>query len=864
MKKTLCLILALIAASPLFAADSLNVKSFVPQWLLAGPMEVLKPAFSDRPNLKEATFDIKEMLEALNLPETATVRDGNMYGGKFGVNHAWKPIKTDTEGEVSLVRKKTESHEAFVMAAFLDVTRFSPLDFEVVSPIPFALYLNGERIAGRNTASKPEKAEAVKANSKIEPGKHLVLLKLLAAPDSIENIAVSVRYKQKEGHDQPLWSLNPVKRKNIGHVLEGVRVSGVQLSPDGKRYLISYAEVSPPEGNRKQWHEILDFQSNTHIYSFRHAGISQLKFHPQGRGISYLAGPGDNRQLLLFDPADGSETVLLSDTKDFGSYHWSPDGSKLLYTLSERDKPDEKKLRKIEGMPDRWPWYRTRSQLYLLDIKTGFTQPLTHGYLGSSFMDFSPDGKRILFTQSMPVFNERPYSRQLVMEMNLSTNTVDTLWTSGHGAGASYSPEGKRLLVTGSAALFDGAGNALPEGLIPNDYDTQAYIYNLETKQITPITRSFKPKILEAQWSRHDGKIYFRTEDKTLKTLYVFDPVRNKFDLLPARAEIVLGFDIAHSAPSLVYHGNSIQEPEKAFSMNTRNLSGKLLSDPEKEVFADVLFGQTKEWQMTASTGQTVYGQVYYPPGFDAERKYPMIVYYYGGTNPVDRAFRGRYPKNYFAAHDYVVLVLNPSGATGYGQEYAALHVNNWGITVADEIIEGTKAFLDQHPYIDRDAVGNIGASYGGFMTMLLSTRTDIFAASISHAGISSISSYWGEGYWGYLYSSAATADNFPWNNHEIYVEQSPLFNADKVNTPLLLLHGDRDTNVPPGESIQMYTALKLLGKTVEYIEVPGQDHTILDYRKRILWQKTIMSWFDKWLKNQPEWWDELYPERKL
>ena len=87
----------------------------------------------------------------------------------------------------------------------------------------------------------------------------------------------------------------------------------------------------------------------------------------------------------------------------------------------------------------------------------------------------------------------------------------------------------------------------------------------------------------------------------------------------------------------------------------------------------------------------------------------------------------------------------------------------------------------------------------------------DIFAAAISHAGISDITSYWGEGYWGYSYSALATANSYPWNARDIYVEQSPLFHADKINTPILFLHGSVDTNVPVGESIQMFTALKLL-----------------------------------------------------
>ena len=134
-----------------------------------------------------------------------------------------------------------------------------------------------------------------------------------------------------------------------------------------------------------------------------------------------------------------------------------------------------------------------------------------------------------------------------------------------------------------------------------------------------------------------------------------------------------------------------------------------------------------------------------------------------------------------------------------------------------------------------------------------------LFSAAVSHAGISALSSYWGEGYWGYAYSAVATQGAFPWNRKDIYVDQSPLFQADKVNTPILLTHGTSDTNVPPGESYQFYTALKILGKEVELLEVPGQDHWVLDYEKYLEWKYSIMAWFDKHLKKETNWWESIH-----
>ena len=303
---------------------------------------------------------------------------------------------------------------------------------------------------------------------------------------------------------------------------------------------------------------------------------------------------------------------------------------------------------------------------------------------------------------------------------------------------------------------------------------------------------------------------------------------------------------------------------DRVYTVNTANKRVTLVEDMNRAILKGVDMGECKAWDFVNSRGDTICGRYYLPPHFDANKKYPLVVNYYGGCSPTSRFFETRYPHHAYAALGYIVYVLQPSGAVGFGQEFSSRHVNTAGDGVADDIIEGTKRFIADHPYIDGRKIGCIGASYGGFMTQYLQTKTDIFAAAISHAGISDHTSYWGEGYWGYSYSEISMAGSYPWTRKDLYVDHSPLFNADKIHTPLLFLHGTADTNVPVGESIQMFTALKLLGRPTAFVAIEGENHWVMNYDKRIKWQNTIFAWFAKWLKNDPTWWNAMYNEKPL
>lgn len=461
-------------------------------------------------------------------------------------------------------------------------------------------------------------------------------------------------------------------------------------------------------------------------------------------------------------------------------------------------------------------------------------------------------------------YGEVPFTKQTLYELDPATMHLDTIWKDKlYDGSCQYSPDGSQLLISGGPETFGELGVNVSKGLIPNSYDTQLFLFDMKTGKAEALTRDFDPAVERVYWAR-DGKIYLTADERDYVNLYRLDLKKRSFTKISVPEEVITSIDFSAKKPLSVFRGSSISSPEKLYALDLSTGKSIMLLDPRARQMEDVEFGKSEEWNFINSKGTTIYGRVYYPAGYDPARKYPVIVNYYGGTTPTNRAFGGRYPKNIWAAEGYIVYVLQPSGSTGFGQNFSALHVNGWGRDAIDDIIEGTKKFLAAFPSADAGNVGCIGASYGGFTTMMLQTRTDIFKTAISHAGISDITSYWGEGYWGYSYSSGATKESYPWNRKDIYVDNSPLFNADKFRNSILLLHGTADTNVPVGESLQFYAALKILGKDVEMVLVSGENHHILDYKKRLEWHDTIMAWFDMKLKNQPDHWKEMYPDKNL
>ena len=836
-------------AGLLFAVNLHSQNVFMPEKLFNfGPISLQKPILLDSVNLNNTPFSDEMLLS---------------YSVTFPDHTRFKTELTPDSAGFFHLNKPQEGQAFQLLSFFVSGDRYGRGKLIVTSPNPLELWVDDVK-----RATKTQLNDSLHHSGSVDTylngftNNKRIVIKMLTSADNKINPSVKIDIRPEEADSLLNYTFNYTNKRriNIKDILEGKRVSSSSISPSGRFVLLSLRETQPG-GKILDFIEVFDTKQKQTIIS-ESANRQSLRWMPEYDILYYTEDINDKRNIHILNPLT-KETDILAEGLPKESFYIAPDEKSVFFSSKETiSAASPAGLKRLIGIDDRQSNYRERSFLYRHFLDSGLTQQITFGKQSASLNDITMDSRYLLFSTSEEDLSERPFRKSSLYMLDLKTMAIDTIWKDlTYSYSAQFSPDGKQLLIHGAPEAFGGIGLNIKPDQIANSYDTQSFIMDLATKKVDPVTKDFDPTISAQIWSPQDNYIYYRVEEGDRANMYRYSHRNRKFEKLPLKEDVIRSFSIAENAAWATYTGVSTSNSNRSYLLNLKNMESTLLSDPYAEKLNTLNLGEVIDWDFTSSFGDEIEGRYYLPPNFDPTKKYPLIVYYYGGTSPTSRIFESTYPLHVYAAQDYVVYTIQPSGTTGYGQEFSARHVNAWGDQTAEEIIEGVEKFIDEHSFVDSTKIGNIGASYGGFMTQYLITKTDLFSASVSHAGISNITSYWGEGYWGYSYSAGASAGSYPWNNPELYVKQSPLFNADKIKTPLLLLHGTADTNVPIGESIQMYTALKLLNKPVEFIQVIGENHAIYDYDKRIAWNNAIYAWFAKWLKDDSRWWDSMYPD---
>lgn len=771
----------------------------------------------------------------------------------------WTTMVPDTAGNLVLVDSKN-APQLRTFASHLRSERFAKGKLKLVSSPRADVILNGDVKISKTTADSVPGEQS--ADIELLPQQdYSLIVNVLTMPDDPGKPEFRLEFIPDKDFESIKVSSGADIDRRVSPLstMQGERVSSMALSPDGKYLLTRYLEVISAEESRKR---VVMTETATGRTVSENIDFS-ADWMPKSNSLYFTKEGVKDYDLYVMEVPSMRTTRIATAIPD-QDVTFSPDEKYLFFYDKIDGAKQEGVMRRYSSPDDRIPGDRDRFYICRYDIENGVAVPLTYGGGTTSICDISRDGSKLLYMSQRQTPDKYPFYRVSLVQMDMNTFATDTIINDADGfvSNAIYSPDAQRLFLVGGPDAFDRIGaNHDPEP-IANNFDNQGFIMTLSDRSVRPMTKDFDPSLEGTPvWNAVDNRIYFIGERGFFRDLYQLNPSDGKIMMLgKENLQTVRGFSIGDREDRCAaYWGGSFTDDGVACLLNLKNGKTTLVDDPLKKWLGDTQFGKMEPWKFTASDGTVVDGYMCLPPDFDANKKYPLIVYYYGGTSPSNASFYHLYSPQVFASRDYVVYVLNPSGTTGYGQEYSARHVNAWGKRTADEIIQGVKEFCKAHPFVNSDRIGCLGASYGGFMTQYLLTKTDIFHAAISHAGISNVTSYWGEGFWGYSYNSVAAAKSYPWTDPELFTKQGSLFNADKIHTPLLLLHGTIDTNVPIGESIQLFNALKILGRDVEFITVQDENHVISNFNNKLSWHNTIMAWFAKWLQDDPSWWNELY-----
>ena len=744
MKSTKMSLRALTFSAALCASLGTSLSAFaetieVQKLKHAGPYPVATPWMADSVNVKGEKFSMEGVLDS---PLSFTL----LNNGK--------------EVAASQLLADSKQQNALHLASFTisNISR-TQATIEVKGLKQYRLFVDGEQV----------KVNGDKAETVLMPSTHTVVIKYLTASSvdasaSEKNASEKSSSSEKKADQDFKISITAADGKqlsvgessastkrtfNIYDVICMPNYASVQISPNGKFMIVSKTWVDR-QGKNHSINELRNCQTNKVVASFEESvrwmpRTNKLYFTEKASDSS-IAGEGKadgEVQLITINPMNMEREVLAANIPE-GWFQFTPDEKSLIYTLYEEGRKKDPQVYDVKEPDDRQPGWRTRSYLAKYDLASGILQPLTFGYHNVYLNDISADSRYLLIGKSEERLTKRPTTLNSLYRLDLNDMSVEALVEKGEFLNsAQFSPDGKSILVTGSPEAFDGIGKNVEEGQIPSMVDTQLYLMNLADKKVRPMTKDFNPNVQSVDWSKADGNIYFTAEDKDCMHLFQLNPKSGKFTLLKTPEENIKSFSIAAAAPEMAFSGQSASNADRLYKMSTKAQKSLLVDDLSARLLKDIELGECKAWNFVNSRGDTLCCRYYLPPHFDASKKYPMVVNYYGGCSPTTRMFQSRYPHHVYAAMGYVVLVVNPSGATGFGQKFSARHVDTAGEGVAEDIISGTQAFCDEHSFVNRKKIGCIGASYGGFMTQYLQTKTDLFAAAISHAGISDHTSYW-------------------------------------------------------------------------------------------------------------------------
>jgi len=646
----------------------------------------------------------------------------------------------------------------------------------------------------------------------------------------------------------------------IDQSLETFSVSSPKISPDGKRVIYEQSRTNWDTNafDTELW--IADVMSGArHLLSLRGSSSSDAAWSPDGRWIAFLSdrpgslkdSPAGKRQLYVM-PADGGEAQQITKMEDgVNSFEWSPD-SKHIAIAAQGPETKAMKDRK-ESFGDYKVIHADYQMvhLWLIDVpvpdqaghfpKLEDPKLLTKGddFSVSNGFSFSPDGGRIAFSAQRDPDHISGFSADIYVATIADSAVKKIVDTPGPDRNPHWSPDGKQIAyeTSGGSKYFFYTNSRI--AVVPGEGGTPQVL-----------TSAFDEDTDLLRWAPEG--IYFSALQRTTSSLFLVDPQSKAVKQIAMQGSTITnGFSFTGDFKQVAYRGTGPNQYGEIYTAQLSTPAPAQLTHAGDQLSGFTL-GHREVIHWKSGDGAEIEGVLIKPADFDTRKKYPLLVVIHGGPTGIDMPSISAdryYPMERFVARGALVLRPNYRGSAGYGEAFRSLNVRNLGVGDYADVISGVD-FLIAQGFVDKDRVGAMGWSEGGYISAFISASSDRFRAVSVGAGISDWMTYYVNTDITPFTPQYLHAN--PWEDAAIYEKTSPIHYIEKAKTPTLIQHGSADKRVPIANAYELRQALEDRGVPVKMVVYDGFGHPINKPKQQRAVMEENENWFNHYIWGDP------------
>lgn len=642
------------------------------------------------------------------------------------------------------------------------------------------------------------------------------------------------------------------------------RLGEVAVSPDKKTvlYSISYPKI---DENKiyKDWYTIALPDGKPVRITNTAKNEGGMQWRPDGKKIGFI----EDEQLWEMNP-DGTDRTQRTNIKDgINGFNYSPDMKHIYYlkdvsfgeALNELH-PDMDKANAhfTDHMMSRhWDhWVTKYSHIFITsyaennniaegkDIMEGeqWESPV-RPFGGTEQVVWLPNSKELAYVSRKKKGTDYALSTNTdIYFYNIETGETKNLTEGnmGYDKDPIFSPDGTKM----AWVSMERDGYEADKERI--------FILDLATNTKEDYTADFEQMLAHGlSWSADSKAIYFISDWHAKDDIYKLNLSDKKVTKVTEGVHNYKSVDVANDI--LVATKQSMSQPTEMYTVNPSTGEAKEISFVNTDILSQLKMGEVKERWVKTTDGKDMLVWMIYPPDFDPNKKYPALLYCQGGPQgTVSQFWSYRWNFQMMAAKGYIVVAPNRRGLQGFGREWLEQISKDYGGQNQKDYL----AAIDdaaKEPYIDKDRLGAIGASYGGFSVYWLAgNHNKRFSAFVAHAGMFNLEAMYlgteelwfvnwdlGGAYWDKSNEAAQRS----------FTKFSPHLYVDNWDTPILVIHGEKDYRIPYTQGVQAFNAAKLKGLDAEMLIFPEENHWILKPQNSVIWQRTFFNFLDKHLK---------------